>query len=112
MKVQEVKLRLVGGINNLIDDYFGDNNITDKFINSTLKILVKQNTYKADEILNMFADEDGCIDERMIIEEYSKMLGDGLVFDLRDYIKNDMIKSLIPNKALRINASDLRNIFT
>lgn len=112
MKVQEVKLRLVGGINNLIDDYFGDNNITDKFINSTLKILVKQNTYKADEILNLFADENGCIDEKLIIEEYSEMLGDGVVFDLRDYIKSDMIKSMIPNKALRIKASDLRDIFT
>ena len=113
MKMQEFKLRLVGGVNNLIDDYFGSNNISDKFINSTLKIIVKQNTNKVDSMLELFADENGCIDEHIIIEEYSKLIGDnGVLFDLRDFIKNDTIKSFLPNKALVIKTDDLKNIFT
>lgn len=113
MKLQEFKLRLISGLNNLIDDYFGSNNMTDKFINSTLKIMVKQNSGKVDGMLELFADENGYIDERIIIDEYSKMMGDnGILFDLRDFIKNDTIKSFLPNKALVIKADDLRNIFT
>ena len=47
-----------------------------------------------------------------IIEEYLKVFGeDGFVFDLRDYIKNDMIKSFIPNKALIIKKEDLVDMY-
>ena len=38
MKIQEFKLRIVQGANNLIDDYFGTTSIVDKLINSTLKM--------------------------------------------------------------------------
>ena len=36
---------------------------------------------------------------------------DGFVFDIRDYIKNDIIKSLLPNKALIIKKEDFENIY-
>lgn len=112
MKACEIKLSIVSGLNNLIDDYFGTHSMADKFINSTLKILVKQNTYKLDEILDLFMDEHGVIDENIIIEEYSKVIGDsGFVLDIRDFIKNDMVKNLLPNKALVIKKDDLRKMF-
>lgn len=112
MKVSEFKLSVVEGLNNLIDDYFGTHSVADKFINSTLKIMVKQNTYKMDDILSLFADEKGCIDERIIIEEYSKVIGDsGFILDIRDFIHNDFIKNLLPNKALVIKSEDLRKMF-
>ena len=112
MKVSEFRLTLLNGIHGLIDDYFGSNSMADKFINSTLKIIVKQKAYKIDDILDIFADEHGCIDESIIIEEYSKMISEnGLVFDIRDYVKNDMMKSLMPNKALVIKKDDLRKMF-
>lgn len=112
MKSQEFKLRIIQGANNLIDDYFGSNTISDKLINSTLKIMVKQNTHKMDSLLGLFADENGNIDENIIIEEYSKVLGDqGVILDLRDFITNNTIKSILPNKALVIKQEDLKNIF-
>jgi hypothetical protein len=112
MKASEFKLSVVSGLNNLIDDYFGSHSIADKFINSTLKILVRQNTYKLDNIVDIFADEHGIIDENIIIEEYSKVIGEsGFILDIRDFIKNDMVKNLLPNKALIIKKDDLRKMF-
>jgi hypothetical protein len=112
MKMHEFKLRLICGVNDLIDDYFSANTVVDKFINSTLKIMVKQNAGKLDGIMELFMDENGCIDEQMVIEEYSKMLGEnGILFDLRDFIKNDTIKNLLPNKALIIRDEDVKKMF-
>lgn len=112
MKMHEFKLRLICGVNDLIDDYFSANTVVDKFINSTLKIMVKQNAGKLDGIMELFMDENGCIDEQMVIEEYSKMLGEnGILFDLRDFIKNDTIKNLLPNKALIIRDEDIKKMF-
>ena len=112
MKASEFKLSVVSGLNNLIDDYFGSHSMVDKFINSTLKILVRQNTYKLDDIVDIFADEHGIIDENIIIEEYSKVIGEtGFILDIRDFIKNDMVKNLLPNKALIIKKDDLRKMF-
>ena len=112
MKMHEFKLRLICGVNDLIDDYFSANTVVDKFVNSTLKIMVKQNAGKLDGIMELFMDENGCIDEQMVVEEYSKMLGEnGVLFDLRDFIKNDTIKNLIPNKALIIRDEDIKKMF-
>lgn len=112
MKMHEFKLRLICGVNDLIDDYFSANTVVDKFINSTLKIMVKQNAGKLDGIMELFMDENGCIDEQLVIEEYSKMLGEnGILFDLRDFIKNDTIKNLLPNKALIIRDEDIKKMF-
>ena len=112
MKASEFKLSVVSGLNNLIDDYFGSHSMADKFINSTLKILVRQNTYKLDDIIDIFADEHGIIDENIIIEEYSKVIGDsGFVFDIRELVKNELIKNMLPNKALVIRKEDLRKMF-
>ena len=108
MKKHDVKLRLVCGANEMIDIYFGDNSIRDNIINSTLKVIVKQNTYRLDSILGLFADENGDIDESIIIEEYSKVLGEkGIVIDLRDFIKNEMVQKLLPDKAIVFKTEDL-----
>jgi methylase of polypeptide subunit release factors len=108
MKKHEVKLRLVCGVNELIDIYFGDNSIKDNLINSTLKVIVKQNTYKLEPILDLFADENGDIDEHIIIEEYSRILGEkGIVIDLRDFIKSEMVQKVLPDKAIVFKSEDL-----
>ena len=113
MKTSEFKLSVVQGLNNLVDDYFGTNSHADKFINSTLKILIKQNTYKLDDMLCLFTDANGNIDESIIIEEYSKVIGDsGFILDIRDFVKNDLVKNLLPNKALIIKKEDLRKMFS
>ena len=111
MKVSEFKLSVVQGINDLIDDYFGSGTMSDRFINSTLKIMVKQNTYKLDDVLDLFTDEHGCINEHIIIEEYSKVIGEaGFVLDIRDFVQNELVRSLLPNKALVIKKDDIRKM--
>lgn len=113
MKISEFKLKVVKGINGLIDDYFGSSSMTDKFLNATLKIIVKQNQHKYDGMLELFADENGEIDGKMIMEEYSDILGrDGFVVDIRDYVKSDMIKQMLPNKALKITKDDIIDILS
>ena len=108
MKASELKLRAITTINNLIDTYFGSDTMVDKFVNSTLHIIVKQKSYMLDDMLAVFTDKDGNIDEELVIEEYSKMFGDkDIIVDIRDYIQNDFIKSKLPNKSLVIKSDDI-----
>lgn len=108
MKVGEVKMRLSNVIIEMIDTYFGGTAMNEKFINSTLKIILKQNLYKVDSVLGLFADKNGDINMQDIVDEYSKMVGnDGIVFDLKQYIDNDFAKSLIPDKILVIKQEDI-----
>lgn len=113
MKTGEVKIRLTKAVMGMIDTYFCDSTINDKFINSTLKILVKQNLYKVDPILEMFADKDGEIDVAEIVTEYSNMIDEsGYIFDLKKFVDDDMIKGLIPNKVLLIKREDILKIMS
>lgn len=113
MKTGEVKIRLSNIIIEMIDTYFGGTGLNEKFINSTLKILLKQNLYKVDSFLALFTDENGDINMTEIIEEYSKLIGDeGLIFDLKQYVDNDVVKSLIPDKILVINRSDILKLLS
>jgi hypothetical protein len=111
MKAGEVKMRLSNAVFNLVDTYFGGSAINEKFVNSTLKIIIKQNLYKIDSMLELFSDQYGEIDIHEIIKEYSNMIDEqGFVFDLKKYVDNDMIKGLIPNKVLIIKRDDILNI--
>jgi hypothetical protein len=113
MKTGEVKIRLSNIIIEMIDTYFGGTGLNEKFINSTLKILLKQNIYKVDSILALFTDENGDVNMTEIIEEYSKLIGDeGLIFDLKQYVDNDVVKSLIPDKILVIKRSDILKLLS
>ena len=113
MVVSEVKLRLINTINSLIDTYFNGSNISDKFLNSTLKIIVKQNIHKLDNIFELFTDKNGEIDMVMLANEYSNMISDsGFIFDLKEYVTNDFVKNMLPNKALVIKKEDIMSILT
>jgi hypothetical protein len=111
MRASEFKLRLVSGVEGLIDTYFGSYTMTDKLLNTTLKVIVKQKSYLVDDVLTLFTDKDGCIDEHMIVDEYSKMLeNETFILDIRNYINNDMVKGLLPDKALIIKSDDIRKM--
>jgi hypothetical protein len=113
MNISELKMRLLNKANSLIDVYFSNNGLTEKFINSTLKILLKQNLYKVDNILEMFADQNGDINVDEIINEYSKIIDDnGFTVDIKQYVQSDMIKSFMPNKILVIKRDDILNLFS
>lgn len=112
MKTGEVKIRLSNSVMNLIDTYFSGNSLNEKFVNSTLKIILKQNLYKVDSFLNLFSDQNGEINVEEVVNEYSKMIDEnGIVFDLKKYVNDDMVKMLIPDKVLIIKREDILNLF-
>ena len=113
MKTAEVKIRLINTANSLIDTYFNGSDLSDKFINSTLKIIIKQNVNKFDDVFALFADKDGDIDLRMMVDEYSKMISDnGIIFDIKDYVSNDFVKNMLPDKVLVIKKDDIASLLT
>ncbi len=113
MKAGEVKMRLSATAMRMIDTYFSGSNLSDKFINSTLKIIVKQNIHKADTVLSLFADQNGEINTSEIAREYANMIDEqGFAFDLRKYVENDTIKNMLPDRILIIKREDILNMFT
>lgn len=111
MKAAEVKLKLVNSVNQLIDTYFGMPTISEKMINATLKVLVKQNIHKVDEIINAFADKNGEINPEEILIEYANQIDDnGLIIDIKKYIDNDLIKQMLPNKVLVLKKEDIMSL--
>ena len=111
MNAQEVKLKLITSVNRLIDTYFGGAVISEKLINATLKVLVKQNAYKVDGMLNLFADEHGDINPQDILMEYANQIDDnGLVIDIKQYVNNDTLKQFLPNKVLILRKEDILNL--
>ena len=110
--VHEFKTKLIIGVEDLIDQYFGSGSISDRLINATVKIIANQNLDKLDKFLELFADKNGKIDTDLIIKEYSKALGsDKIILDLRDFVNNDMVRRVLPNKALAVRIDDIAAIF-
>lgn len=112
IRVSEFKYKLVNGVESLVDMYFSPNNIKDRLINATVKIVINQNIDKIDEFIELFADKDGFIDTDVLVKEYGKAFGtDKLIIDLRDFVNNDMVRRALPNKALAIEINDLAAMF-
>jgi len=113
MNISELKMRLLNKANSLIDIYFNEHGLTERFINSTLKIIMKQNIHKIDNIFELFADKNGDIDVNMLINEYSNMIPlEGITFDLKEHINNDLIRNMLPDKVLIIKREDIMSIIT
>lgn len=111
MKKDELKLRVTNAAERLINAYFGENTVIDKMANSTLKIILRQNIGKMDSMLEMFCDENGEIDADEIVNTYAEQITDaGVSFDIRDYVKSDVIRSIMPNKSLVIKRGDITRI--
>lgn len=112
ISIHEFKTRLHRGLEDLIDTYFGSGSITDRLINATAKIIANQNIDKLDNFIELFADKDGKVDTDLIIKEYSKAFGgDKFIIDLRDFVENDTVRRMLPNKALAIKVNDIAAIF-
>lgn len=111
MTSDELKTRIQKAVERLINAYYGDNTLIDTFTNSTLKVVLERNIDKIDEFLTMFEDEDGNIDAQALIDKYvDQMNENGVPFDLRNFIKSNTIKSILPNKSLIIKRSDIMKI--
>ena len=112
IKINDFKVRALNGVEGLIDTYFSGESISERLMNATVKIVVNQNIDKLDGVVGLFADKDGYIDTDLLLREYGKAFGaDKFIFDLRDYVDNDMVRRALPNKALAIRIDDVAKIF-
>lgn len=113
MNKDEFKNRIVAKIDELIDVYYGEDNVVDRLTNSTLKIFVDANINKIDNMLRAVSDENGEINVETIISRYTDAIPDeGINVDIKQFIKNDIINSLLPNKSLNITKDDIANIIS
>jgi hypothetical protein len=111
MNTQEVKLKLITSVNRLIDTYFGTPTVMEKMINATLKVLVKQNAYKIDGMLELFADQNGNINPQDILLEYANQIDEnGIIVDIKQYINNDTLRNFLPNKVLILKREDILSL--
>lgn len=112
IRVHEFKYKLLNGAGSLIDTYFSANSVSERFINATVKIILNQNIDKVDGFIELFADKDGYVDTDVLVREYGKAFGtDQIIFDLREFVDNDMVRRALPNKALAIKIDDIAEIF-
>jgi hypothetical protein len=112
MRINEFKTKLVSGVNGLIDTYFAGGNMSDRLMNATVKIVVSQNVDKFDNMFGLLSDKDGYIDTDLIIVEYTKAFGgDKFILDIRDFVDNEMVRNLLPNKALVLKIDDIASMF-
>ena len=112
VKINEFKRRLGNGVNGLVDTYFSGQSVSDRLMNATVKIVIKQNMDKLDNVFELFSDKDGYIDTDMMMVEYTKAFGgDKFILDIRDFVSNDMVRGVLPNKALAIKIEDIAEMF-
>ena len=112
IKMCEFKRRLVKGVDGLIDTYFSGTSMSDRLMNATVKIVVNQNVDKLDGLFELLSDKDGWVDTDLIVGEYTKAFGgDKLILDIRDFVDNDMVRKVLPNKALALRIDDIAEMF-
>ena len=112
MRMCEFKSRVINGIDDLIDTYFSGTSVSDRLMNATVKIIINQNADKFDGVIELFADKDGMIDADLMLREYSKAFGsDKMILDLRDFVDNDMIKSILPKIFFNIQVFLILKLF-
>lgn len=113
MKTYELKGRLIGKAHTLIDMYFDGKGIVDILANSTMKAYLATNEHAIDGMIKAFAGNGDDIDIEKIKDIYvSNMPDDGVYIDVRDFIRNDYVSSLMPDRCLHITKKDIEEIMS
>lgn len=113
MKTYELKGRLIGKAHTLIDMYFDGKGIVDILAKSTMKAYLATNEHTIDGMLKAFTGNSDEIDIEKIKDIYvSSIPEDGVYIDVRDFIKNDYVSSLMPDRCLHITKKDVEEIMS
>lgn len=111
-----MKLRIKTFLNRTVDLYLPCNNIINKLTNATAKLYLEQHIDSLNKYLNMFANEDGEIDEHVVIRTYEQALfnDDGeLQVDVKELLTDnfDISGSFLPDKIIIFKKDDFYRIF-
>ena len=111
MKVQEFKLMLLNKLYAITDEWFDTNTLQDRFINGTLKTIINANKNKYDNLINMFADENGNVDLSEMRNQLINVIPERIEMDVNEITSKWNIPSyLIPNKLLLLTRKDILDI--
>lgn len=111
MKTNEFKLMVVNKLYSLVDEWFDTNTLQDRFINGTLKTIIKANQHKYDNLINMFADENGNVDLSEIRNQMINVIPERIEMDVNEITSKWNVPSyLIPNKLLLLTRKDILDI--
>lgn len=100
MTKDELKPILKDFLTNMMNDWFGDKPLWKTLGNS----LINANINKYDNILDMFADENGNIDIENILNNIGNSMEESYKIDLQE------ISPLLPNRILLISKDDIKNL--
>lgn len=111
MKLSEFKLTTINKLNHIIDEWFDGQTIQDRFLNGSLKTIIKAKQNSYDGIINMFADEEGNIDLSELKKQMEGVIPEKLEMDISQITsKWGVPKYLIPNKILLLTKTDIMDI--
>lgn len=111
MRKEELEYNIKKYVYRLIDDIMPEKGLLSKIENRTAKYWVDQNQWRLDDILSVFMDKDGCIDERHLVDYYRDALfEDGEIrISLSDLV-GEKYKSMLPDKLILFREDDLSKL--
>ena len=102
MRKDDLKPILKDFLGKMMNEWFNDKPLFKTLGNS----LINANINKYDNVLDMFADENGNIDVEDILNNIGNAMEDAYQIDLRQF------SPLLPNRILLISKEDINNLLT
>lgn len=102
MTKDELKPILKDFLTGMMNDWFSDKPLWKTLGNS----LITANINKYDNVLDMFADENGDIDVQGILNSIGDTMEDAYKIDLQQF------SPLLPNRILLISKEDIKNLLS
>lgn len=101
MKIGEIKATTVDWANKILDVWFGSGNFADRMVKPALKVMIKANIDKMDDLLAAFTRKDGTIMINELLESYiNEIPEEGLILNVTDFIGDNAFARAISPKLL------------
>lgn len=101
MKIGEVKSITMDWANRILDVWFGNGNFADRMVKPALKVMLKANIDKMDDVLVAFTKKDGTIMMNELIDSYiNEIPEEGLILNVTDFIGDNAFARAISPKLL------------
>lgn len=101
MKIGEVKSITMDWANRILDVWFGSGNFADRMVKPAIKVMLKANIDKMDDILVAFTKKDGTIMMNELIDSYiNEIPEEGLILNVTDFIGDNAFARAISPKLL------------
>lgn len=101
MKIGEIKAITTDWANKILDIWFGSGNFAEKMVKPALKVMVKANIDKMDNVIKAFTNKDGTVMINELLDSYiNEIPEEGLVLNVSDFIGDNAFAQAISPKLL------------